>query len=255
MQNQEKPQPFRSVTAAKKSPGTSNTTAEQSAPKDEQDIGKCRTVPVQSRAVLLFLSAVRSLPQFRFISATEPINSSNFDLLKMARDSANWTPVDFYKVLFQLEPDVRVVGRVSRLLDEQRKGIVKGERQFHDTELSGYIYCFHYLADPGGVVKIGRTQRDPDVRRAEWERTLGAEPGTVLPLFAYKTVANKFAELIIHAVFTCEHEVARINPNTHEELDEFFLIDNIMALKKCVARIVAYINRFSLYYRRVRRRG
>ena len=190
---------------------------------------------------------------FRFVTNDES-SSGRVDWTALKRFVAEWTPVDYYKACFELEPDPRVVGRVRKMLARERDGIMNGTRQFHESEFTGYIYCFHYLADPEDVIKIGRTQREPDQRVQEWEKELGAKPGDVVLLFAYRTVANKFAEAVVHAVLTCEHQVARINARTDEMLDEFFRVRNIMALKKCVQRIVAFINSFSLYYRDRRRR-
>jgi len=217
----------------------------------EEDIGQCRVTPIDNKKVVAFLREARRLPDFRFV-ATDDVASATprrIDRTALRRFVSEWTPVDYYKACFDLEPDPRVVGRVRKMMAREREGIINGTRQYHKSEFAGYIYCFHYLADPEDVVKIGRTQREPDQRVHEWEQELGAKPGDVVLLFAYGTVANKFAEAIIHAVLTCEHQVARINARTDEMLDEFFRVRNIMALKKCVARIVAFVNSFSLYYR------
>jgi hypothetical protein len=216
----------------------------------EEDIGKCRVTPIDDRKVLAFLRQARRLPDFRFVPLDDQDTlQRTAQWRQLEQFVADWTPVDFYKTCFELEPDPRVVGRVRKMLAREREGIKNGTKQFHESEFTGYIYCFHYLADPEDVVKIGRTQRDPDVRVREWEQELGAKPGDVVKLFAYRTVANKFAEAITHAVLMCEHQVARINPRTDEMLDEFFRVNNIMALKKFVAKTVTFINSFSLYYR------
>ena len=263
MAQQQQPLLFRSVVnsprKAKKEPTTSPAARHRTPPAaavtTEEDIGQCRVTPIDNKKVVAFLRQARRLPAFRFVADEEPASRSGggggggVDWAALKRFVSEWTPVDYYKACFELEPDPRVVGRVRKMLARERDGIMNGTRQFHESEFTGYIYCFHYLADPEDVVKIGRTQREPDQRVREWEQELGAKPGDVVLLFAYRTVANKFAEAVIHAVLTCEHQVARINARTDEVLDEFFRVRNIMALKKCVARIVAFINTFSLYYR------
>lgn len=221
----------------------------------EEDIGQCRVTPIDNKKVVAFLRQARRLPEFRFVADDTLAPTPRVaDWSALKRFVADWTPVDYYKACFELEPDPRVFGRVRKMLAREREGIMNGTRQYHESEFGGYIYCFHYLADPEDVVKIGRTQREPDQRVREWEHELGAKAGDVVLLFAYRTVANKFAEAVVHAVLTCEHQVARINARTDEVLDEFFRVRNIMALKKCLARIVAFINALSLYYRDRRQR-
>ena len=223
----------------------------------EEDIGRCVSLPVTNRSVLNFLRVVRALPEFRFIVDADyklQVAKNERKTLQLRESLANWTPTDFYKVCFELEPDARVVDKVRAMLDKERNDILNGLAQVDQRDRNGYIYTFHWLGDPQRIVKIGRTIRTPEERRAEWERALSPEEGVnVIMLFSYATSANVLAESIIHTVLTCQHAVGRINPLSNDKLEEFFEISNIMALKVFIRNTIRYVDRFSLYYRKQRR--
>lgn len=223
-----------------------------SAPIAEEDLGKCVTTPITNPDVLRVLRSARALPQLRFSPATASSVELSTARRRRLEDWVNrsWTPTDFYKCVFEMEPDPRVVKRVQKLLDAEKTGIAAGYRQNPSdlSELTGWIYVFRSLADPSDVVKIGRTIRQPEQRISEWASELGQD---VVLLFAYPTTANMFAESIIHAVLTCWHESGRINALTGDALDEFFRVPNLMALKMFVRSVLRFVDRFSLYYRRM----
>lgn len=241
------------TSATSSSPKKSSTTT-IGAVKTEEDLGKCVSLPISDKNILIFLKYVRTLPEFRFIiSDQQPARTATNEMKRQELRNwiaTKWTPPDFYKCCFELEVDPRIASRIKAMLDKERLDILSGNAQVSKYDRSGFIYVFHFLSDPITILKIGKTIRTPEERRAEWERELAPEEGqSVVLLFAYRTIANSFAESIIHTLLTCQHSTGRINPLTNDRLEEFFEIRNVMALKVFIRQTLLYIDRFSRYWR------
>ena len=223
----------------------------------EEDLGRCVSRRIENQMVLAVLRAARHAPELRFIideSLKERLAADDAQLKRLSETFRIWTPVDYYQACFELEPDARVIGRMKLLLDKERDAILDGTAQINKYDRDGYIYVFHFLSDPSHVIKIGRTIRSPEQRRAEWEHQLAPEEGvSVVMLFSYKTLANVFAESIIHTVLTCQHAAGRINVLSNDSLEEFFAVPNLMALKMFIRQTIQYIDQFSRYWRAQRR--
>jgi len=150
-------------------------------------------------------------------------------------------PVTMYRVAFGREPDEQVARRVLRAFQREVRDIARGEQ---DDE-PGYVYCFHELSDAPDVLKLGRTARTPEERLGEWERELSPDEGrSVILLFAHRTRCNVFAERIVHETLRCERIANRLNPVTGDELEEFFRLDNVMAVSVFVRQVLAYVDRW-----------
>jgi T5orf172 domain len=107
----------------------------------------------------------------------------------------------------------------------------------------GYIYCFRDLRDPPDVLKIGRTNRTPRRRLAEWREELGADRETLVLLFAYRTRLNSLAERLVRESLRCFRIHDRFNPTTGRELTEFYRIDNALAASLFVRATTSYVDR------------
>lgn len=161
-------------------------------------------------------------------------------------------PTLTYSVCFGAQLDERIVLQLRKLFAEQFERIrsvpaadeSRAERA-RRVDARGYIYCFHDIGDPVDVLKIGRTRRTPEQRLREWERELAPEPGKSLYLlFAYRTDHNQFAERVINLVLRCENLSKRINALTGDDLDEFYRINNMMALAVFVRETIAFVDRW-----------
>ena len=94
----------------------------------------------------------------------------------------------------------------------------------------GYLYCFSNESMPG-LLKIGRTERSPDIRLKEANRSSTYGPPTEYKIEFAKRVSNhKQKETILHKLL--EQYTERVNPNREffrisiEEIKAFFeLID------------------------------
>lgn len=192
--------------------------------------GSCISRPVTDRDRLQLIAEARATPEFRFAGR---------------RRNAPRDPLLNYEIAFALTPNPLVRMRLENLFS--RAGAAIREGAYRDY--SGYIYVFHDLADPIDVIKIGRTERDPRKRVAEWNRELaeqqsGGREQNVVLLFAYPTVANEFAERVVHETLRCEHVGDRLNINSGDELSEFFRVRNFRALKIFLRQTLAYVDRF-----------
>lgn len=211
------------------------------------DDNVCRTRPIRGASTIAALRAYRMRPQFKFEKG------------KAEDDEEALPPIDVFVVSFGLEPDPRVNERVQTLFAREAGRIMSTELSFVDDDdnnssvygdAAGYLYALHVLSDPANITKIGRTRRDPRKRRSEWELELAPQEGqSVILLCAYPTVANEFAERVIHEVLRCQHVTNRINPLTNDELVEFFVIENLMALKLFLRESLRFIDRYCLYWR------
>ena len=190
--------------------------------------GVCASQPVRDPQRLLQIEARRAMPDERFSG------------LRSGERLLN--PTAQYEVSFGLTPDPLVRERVDKLFEGARLAIAEG--RYNDTP--GYIYVFHDNGDDDDVLKIGRTERRPNQRVAEWNRTLSttddAGERNVVMLFAYPTMANVFAERIVQETLRCEHLRGRLSVATGEELTEFFRIKNFLALKVFLRQTLAYID-------------
>lgn len=215
------------------------------------DLGVCRVQPIGEQRKLAAIDAYRRTPAFSFV---QQLSASNTEPLP---------PIDNYAVAFKLAPDPRVNQRVQQLFATESERIMASalpgetvDREQPYGDAPGYIYIFHDLADPARVLKIGRTARDPRRRMAEWERELAPDEGkSIYLLAAYPTLANEFAESVVHEVLRCHRIANRINPVTNDELEEFFTLDNLMATKLFVRESLRFIDRFCAYWRARRRRS
>lgn len=191
----------------------------------------CVSEAVTDRERLRLIAELRGTPEFRFSGAF--------------RRSA-MSPAANYEVAFGRTPNPLVRERLDRLFQSARAAVASG--LYGDRR--GYIYVFHDLADASDVVKIGRTERDPRKRVAEWNRELATENGgrqqNVVMLFAYPTVANAFAERVVHEALRCEHIGNRLSVASGNELSEFFRIGNFRALKLFLRQTLAHVDRFIL---------
>lgn len=215
------------------------------------DLSVCRVLPITEPQKLDAIDAYRTTPAFSFLQqlsthSTEPL-----------------PPIDNYAVAFKLAPDARVNQRVQQLFAKETERIMESalpgetvDREQPYGDAAGYIYIFHDLADPARVLKIGRTVRDPRQRMSEWERELAPDEGkSIYLLAAYATIANEFAEAVVHEVLRCHRIANRINPVTNDELEEFFTLDNLMAAKLFVRESLRFIDRFCAHWRARRRRS
>jgi hypothetical protein len=200
--------------------------------------GACVSEEVTDPERLRLIEQLRRAPEFRFSGVFR---------------RAVQSPAVNYEVAFarKMHPLVRV--RLDRLLERARANIAAG--RYGDRR--GYIYVFHDLADGNNVVKIGRTVREPHKRVAEWNRELVTESGerrqrNVVLLFAYPTLANEFAERVVHEALRCEHIGNRLSVASGNELSEFFRIANFRALKLFLRQTLAYVDRFVFGARRRR---
>lgn len=190
--------------------------------------GQCRSDPVRDPERQNQIRAQRTRRVYRFTAG---------------RQVAVHNPLLSYEVAFMRAPDPLVRERVEALLQAAASAVVRGEY----SDRPGYIYVFHDLADADNLVKIGRTRRTPTQRVAEWNRAL-ATPGdsgrarNVVLLFAYKTLANEFAERIVKETLRCQHIPNRLALTSGDELTEFYRIDAILPLKIFLRQTLAYID-------------
>ncbi len=195
------------------------------------DLAECRTEPIDEPQKAAAVRVLRRTDTFRFV----PLRGTPAPGRVLA------DPTAIFEVTFNRRLPLIVKERVTLLFAREWRAAQRDER----VDEPGFIYCFHDLADPANVLKIGRTSRRPEQRRAEWERELA--PGTgksVRLLFAYAADCNEFAESVVHEVLRCEHIANRINPLTRKELTEFFSISNVMAASIFVRETLRYVNRF-----------
>lgn len=189
--------------------------------------GSCSNRPVTNRVRLDAIRVLRQTPEFNFSG-------------RGAR-RAPQNPMLNYEVAFLRIPNPLVELRVNNYLQGAKAAIKAGLY----GDYRGYIYVFHDLADPDNVVKIGRTERDPRKRIAEWNRELAETSGheqNIVMLFAYPTVANVLAERIVHETLRCEHIGDRLSINSGDELSEFFRISNFRALKIFLRQTLAFVD-------------
>lgn len=215
------------------------------------DLGVCRILPITDPQKLAAINAHRNTPAFSFV---QQLSSRSVEPLP---------PIDNYAIVFKLAPDPRINQRIQNLFTQESERImasalpnevVDREQPYGDAD--GYIYIFHDLADPANVLKIGRTVRRPQQRIAEWERELAPDEGkSVYLLAAYPTIANEFAETVLHEVLRCQRIANRINPVTNNELEEFFTIGNLLAAKLLVRQSLRFIDRFIAFWRSRRRQS
>lgn len=191
--------------------------------------GACVSEEVTDPERLEMIAQLRRTPEFRFSGGFRRVVQS---------------PMVNYEVAFahKMHPLVRL--RLENLLRRARGNIAAG--RYGDRR--GYIYVFHDLADHSSVVKIGRTVRSPQKRVAEWNRELATEGSArhernVVLLFAYPTLANEFAERVVHEALRCEHIGNRLSVASGNELSEFFRIANFRALKLFLRQTLAYVDR------------
>lgn len=216
------------------------------------DIVVCKPLPLSDATVKAAVQAARQTATFSFVKTADD-NSISDDSLP---------PVDVYTIAFGLQPHPLIAERVSKLFAREATSIVesalpeepRGEKELPYGDESGYIYVFHDIADPANVLKIGRTRQTPLERLAEWERELAPEAGKSLHLLAaYPTIANRFAERIVQELLRCHHIANRINPVTGRTLEEFYEIENLMALKLFLREMLRFVNEYCTYWRKRRR--
>jgi hypothetical protein len=203
------------------------------------DVVVCENQPIVDRRVLSAVRAYRASSAFAFVGrgvrdVTEPL-----------------PPVDNFLVCFGVRPDDRVRERVQSIFRDVASALAANEIRCE----RGFIYVFHDSGDPPNVLKIGRTRRTPTRRLAEWERQLAPEPGKSLRLLsAYATSANRVAERVIHELLRCQRIANRINPIDNNELDEFFTVDNLLALALFIRETLRYIDAFCADFARIGQR-
>ena len=211
----------------------------------QNDLNICQSRPLRDPRTIAAVRAHRRTNAFSFVRTptTAPYNPL--------------PPVDVFAVAFGLAPDPRVAERVETLFTAEATRILQSvpaaeatsDDQLLDDE-RGFIYVFHDAADPPNVLKIGRTHRDPRKRVAEWERELAPEGGKSLRLLAaYPTVANEFSEHVVQEMLRCQRITNRLNPVSNLELDEFFIVENLLALKLFIRGSLLFIDRFYMYWR------
>ncbi len=212
----------------------------------------CQPVPIDNKNSLTALAITRS-------------TDSRFTLLPALRRNVRPPahPTLLYAVCFGAQLDPIIAKRLSNVFAEQFERMIalpaldeSPAQARMRIDAPGYIYCFHDIGDPPNVLKIGRTSRTPEQRLREWERELAPEPGKSLHLlFAYPTKHNQFAERVVHETLRCENVVNRLNPLTGDELEEFYTIENVMALSIFVRETIAFVDRWWRSSRRLLLRG
>ena len=213
---------------------------------DDDDVMQCTDEPLSQAEENKVNRLRKTSPQFNFRRAQHNAATGK---QKLASLNKQLSPVDVYIVCFKKTPDERIRARVVTYLRNVAQGIVRGEQQCEQ----GYIYVFHDIGDPNTVLKVGRTSRTPTKRLAEWEKQLAPEAGkSIVLLTAYATCANRIAERVIHELLRCSRVSNRINPLDNNELEEFFEIENVLALALFVRGTINYIDAYCRYYRRLR---
>ena len=129
----------------------------------------------------------------------------------------------------RLNYSIRIILNIARMdprvLNLLSKNTPKIQRQFYDklncvpspADHPGYVYCIKKTNDPkyNGYVKLGRTERDPEIRASELNSTL---------CFYQKTSYNKKCERLIHLLFNCYSSIM-IGPDGSKQV-EWFKLDN-----------------------------
>src|SRR6056297_1260879 len=200
----------------------------KSAPDDTMDdVLVCKTRPIKDKSVRGAVAAYRKQRQFQFVGG--------------GRIGKALPPVDNFMVALGLQPDERLRARVQDIFAAAGAALLANSVRCE----RGYIYVFHDSGDPANIVKIGRTSRTPGQRLAEWERQLAPEPGKSLRLLsAYPTRANRIAERVVQELLRCQRVENRINPLDNRQLDEFYRIDNVLALALFVRETLRYVDNF-----------
>lgn len=152
-------------------------------------------------------------------------------------------PSDAYAVIFLKRPADQVQAALQTVVADERRRVEWHRRNTRDRPLAtpGAIYMFWITGQPANQIKIGRSQRAPRKRAAEWARSLSAVRETsVNLLFSFPTKYNELAEALIHTTLACERLDKLRHPTTGRELTEFFAADNVLALRLFVALCVQY---------------
>lgn len=220
---------------------------------DTNDINVCRARPFRDENTRAAVLAMRKSHAFSFVSGgtvTVPIS-----------------PIDAYAVAFGVEPDARISERVQQLFTNEITRIIEsklpseiepGDRELPYGDATGYIYILKDLGDTdANILKIGRTRQTPDQRLAQWRAELAPERdgrASIVLISAFETIANRFAEHVVHEILSCHRIANRINPVTNHQLTEFFLIENVMAAMLFLREVARFINAFCAHWRDVRRR-
>jgi hypothetical protein len=127
------------------------------------------------------------------------------------------------------------------------KNTRKIQRQFYEkikckpsvADHMGYVYGVSKTSDIHDVsnnwVKLGRTERDPNIRAAELKCDLD---------FYCKTNYNKKCERLIHLLFNC-YSVHRMSENKNKKEIEWFNITDDINVNKVMVIIAEYVDKDS----------
>ena len=213
---------------------------------DDTDGLVCVSPPITDRVALNYIARLRKTAEFSFGGASR-------------RRRGLVPPPEAFKIVFARKLELVLVRRIERaaavalrrtIEERKRRGtqlLLDEQEPDNDGDEPGYIYCFHDWRDEPNVLKIGRTNRTPQRRLAEWHDELGLDREPATPtlalLFAYKTQLNELSERLIREALRCFRIHNRFNPYTDRELTEFYRMPNLLAASLFVRSVTAYVDR------------
>lgn len=176
-----------------------------------------------------FIDDATTLEQLRRDLADELARSVDAD------DREPISPLGAYTILFNEVPSPAIRHRVGTLYSRRSRVHDRGARR-------GYVYVFRDRRDrPATLVKIGSTSNTRR-RMRQWRAALGATDDDLRLLFSFETRHKLMAELVVHALLSCQHDTARFNRITNERATEYFDVADWRALRQLVAAVTRHVS-------------
>lgn len=159
-------------------------------------------------------------------------------------------PSDAYAIMFLRSVDPTLIGSIRTIIADRRR------RLFDEP---GVIYVFWVRGQPANQFKIGRSVNPAEQRVSDWGRSIGPRrrvrtndgartidgdgAAAVRLLYSFPTRFNALAETLVHTTLAFEQVAKLRHPTSGRELTEFFVVDNVLALRLFIALVVRFADR------------